>query len=429
MSIVICLALAASALITAFAVGSYLPERLSGQLIAAANRIAPSLAALNGVTMEYQRLVGVLDRQATITVVSSDGRAIAWGHTDEATAADLVAAPVSMIDPAPVDGHPDLVAIRVDTAGMSLATRDSGSVLPIDGLVIAMDSTDDSDSIRSIVTTNVVATLAAVVALIVLTNVIVGRGLRPLRSISRRAAALAAGAPAKRLAPENDPDIGVLVATVNAAFDAQQRAEDRLRDFVAEASHELRTPLTTASGWVELYLHGGLGDTARRDRAMGRVEAELGRMRLLVDDLALLARLDRGRPAELGVVDLAMIARDVVADCVVVDPDRPITFTANGPALVSGDDARLVQLLRNPVGNALQHTPPATVVQVSVRPATNPEPPAWLVEIRDEVRGFPLPTSRTSSNASGGATRAGAGTPVDPGWACHSSRPTAEPSA
>lgn len=52
MSIVICLALAASALITAFAVGSYLPERLSGQLIAAANRIAPSLAALNGVTME-----------------------------------------------------------------------------------------------------------------------------------------------------------------------------------------------------------------------------------------------------------------------------------------------------------------------------------------------------------------------------------------
>lgn len=271
----------------------------------------------------------MLDRQATITVVSSDGRAIAWGHTDEATAADLVAAPVSMIDPAPVDGHPDLVAIRVDTAGMSLATRDSGSVLPIDGLVIAMDSTDDSDSIRSIVTTNVVATLAAVVALIVLTNVIVGRGLRPLRSISRRAAALAAGAPAKRLAPENDPDIGVLVPTVNAAFDAQQRAEDRLRDFVADASHELRTPLTTASGWVELYLQGGLGDTARRDRAMGRVEAELGRMRLLVDDLALLARLDRGRPAELGVVDLAMIARDVVADCVVVDPDRPITFTAN----------------------------------------------------------------------------------------------------
>jgi len=265
MSVVICLAMAASALITAFAVGNYLTERLSGQLVAAATRIAPSLASLNGITMDYRQLVGVLDREATITVVSS--------------------------------------------AGINLATRDFGSVRPIDGLVIAMDSTEDSDSVRSIVTTNVIATVAAVLALVLLTNVIVGRGLRPLRSISRRAATLAAGAPVERLTPEDDPDIGVLVATVNAAFDAQQRAENRLRDFVADASHELRTPLTTASGWVELYLQGGLADPTQRDRAMGRVEAELGRMRLLVDDLALLARLDRGRPEDLTTLDLTRPAR------------------------------------------------------------------------------------------------------------------------
>lgn len=42
-------------------------------------------------------------------------------------------------------------------------------------------------------------------------------------------------------------------------------------------------------------------------------------MRLLVDDLALLARLDRGRPAELAVLDLAALIREVVADRVVAD--------------------------------------------------------------------------------------------------------------
>lgn len=389
MSVVICLALAASALITAFAVGNYLTDRLSGQLVAAATRTAPSLAALNGVTLEYRQLVGVLDRQATITVVTSNGRAIAWGNTDEATAAELVAAPISAADPAPVAGLPDLVAIRVNTAGMNLAVRDAGTVVPIDGLVIALDSTEDSDSVRSIVTTNLVATVAAVVALIVLTNVIVGRGLRPLRAVSRRAAALATATPAERLTSEADPDIGVLVATVDAAFDAQQRAEIRLRDFVADASHELRTPLTTATGWVELYLQGGLADPVHRDRAMGRVEAELGRMRLLVDDLALLARLDQGRPADLTDLDLTALVREVVADFQVADPDRPIGVAATGPAPVAGDAARLVQLLRNLVGNAVQHTPSGTTVQVTVGPDPGAAPVAWLVQVRDEGPGIP----------------------------------------
>lgn len=388
MAVVIVLALAASALITAVAVRDYLTDRLSAQLVGAATRIAPSLAALDGVTLDYRQLVGVLDRQSTITVVASAGRAIAWSRVDQGTAADLITAPLSTSDPGAVPGHPDLMAIRVDTAGMRLATTRAGTVVPIDSLVIALDSTEDAASVRGIITTNVVATVAAIVALIVLANLIVGRGLRPLRSISRRAAALADAAPDGRLpVPDNDPDIGRLAATVNAAFDAQQRAEGRLRDFVADASHELRTPLTTASGWVELYLQGGLSDPDRRDRAMSRVEAELGRMRLLVDDLALLARLDRGRHPDPTTVDLTPLAREVVADHRVADPGCPITFTAPGPALVSGDPTRLVQVLHNLVGNAIQHTPAGTAVRVTIEPVTGP--PRWVVAVADAGPGIP----------------------------------------
>jgi two-component system OmpR family sensor kinase len=72
----------------------------------------------------------------------------------------------------------------------------------------------------------------------------------------------------------------------------------------------------------------------------------------------------------------------------VADPDRPITFTAAGPAPVSGDEDRVMQVLRNVVGNAMQHTPPDAAVHVSVGPASDPDPPAWLVEIRDEGPGI-----------------------------------------
>jgi two-component system OmpR family sensor kinase len=70
------------------------------------------------------------------------------------------------------------------------------------------------------------------------------------------------------------------VATrVKRAFDAQRRAEDRLRSFVADAGHELRTPLATMHGWIDLYVQGGLTDPDRLDHAMARMQVEVGRMR------------------------------------------------------------------------------------------------------------------------------------------------------
>ena len=77
---------------------------------------------------------------------------------------------------------------------------------------------------------------------------------------------------------------------------------------MADASHELRTPLTTATGWIELYLQGGLTDKVRRDHAMERAMTQLGRMRVLIDELALLARLDRARPLDLDPIDLTALA-------------------------------------------------------------------------------------------------------------------------
>jgi two-component system OmpR family sensor kinase len=224
-----------------------------------------------------------------------------------------------------------------------------------------------------------------------LTTVVVGRGLRPLRAISQRAGAVAAGGSADRLpVPDNDPDIERLAVTVNAAFDAQQAAEARLRDFVADASHELRTPLTTAGGWVELYLQGGLTDPARRDQAMARVEAELGRMRLLVDELGLLARLDQGRPLNLAVVDLATLAEEVVADARIADPNSVVTFEAAGPSWVIGDAPRLQQVLHNLIGNAVQHTPQGTVVHVRVEAAPSAgEAPTQVLLVTDDGPGIP----------------------------------------
>jgi two-component system OmpR family sensor kinase len=180
------------------------------------------------------------------------------------------------------------------------------------------------------------------------------------------------------------PEAAALTVAVQEAFDAQRRAEEQLRSFVADAGHELRTPLATMHGWIDLYVQGGLRDPGQLDHAMERMQAEVGRMRLLVHDLALLADLDASRPLRRRPVDVAALAGEVVDDARVVSTDRVISREGVATAVVDGDSPRLQQMLRNLVGNAAQHTAPGTPVTVAV----DVEEGRVVIAVRDEGDGI-----------------------------------------
>jgi two-component system OmpR family sensor kinase len=180
------------------------------------------------------------------------------------------------------------------------------------------------------------------------------------------------------------PRAAVLTARLQKAFDAQRRAEDRLRSFVADASHELRTPLATMHGWIDLYVQGGLSDSDQLDHAMERMQAEVGRMRLLVEELALLAHLDAARPLNRGPVDVVALAGEVVDDARVVSADRAINLQGVAEVIVDGDGPRIQQVLRNLIGNAVQHTLPGTPVTVTV----SFQDGEVVIAVRDEGDGI-----------------------------------------
>ncbi|MEJ3743989.1 HAMP domain-containing sensor histidine kinase [Actinomycetes bacterium KLBMP 9797] len=244
---------------------------------------------------------------------------------------------------------------------------------------------------------------------------IVRSSLRPLIEIERTAGAIARGDLSQRV-PDPEPndeepetELGRLSRALNAmlaqieqaftaramsesaarsaelaardaAFAAQasearaRRSEERMRQFVADASHELRTPLTTIRGFAELYRQGAAGSPDDVGRLVRRIEDEASRMGLLVEDLLLLARLDRERPVELAPVELRVLAADAVQAARAMAPDRKIeleTAPEAGPLVVLGDDGRLRQVLGNLVTNAIRHTPPDAAV--TVRLAADPD--------------------------------------------------------
>ena len=253
----------------------------------------------------------------------------------------------------------------------ALATSDRDGQVRI----AALPLDDVDDAVSRLITVEVLATFAIVVALGLVTFWVIRLGVRPIKQMTRTATAIADGDLSQRVpdvaagteAGELGTALNTMLGRIETAFDERTESEARLRQFVADASHELRTPVTTIRGYAELYRTGGLADPEELASAMLRTEQESVRMGALVDDLLHLARLDQGSPLEHEPVDLGALVQDTVNDTRAIDPDRPVTASVAGEVVVAGDDRRLRQVIGNLVGNALVHTPPGTPVEVRVR--------------------------------------------------------------
>ncbi|SMY07412.1 sensor histidine kinase [Flavimaricola marinus] len=131
------------------------------------------------------------------------------------------------------------------------------------------------------------------------------------------------------------------------------------RDFVANVSHELRTPLTALLGFVETLKGAARDDAKARDRFLGIMEREAGRMARLVDDLLSLSRVEqdeRVRPREL--VDLSAVLLQVINVLAPVAAQSEIEVDFVGPespVQVPGDAAQLQQVATNLIENAIKY--------------------------------------------------------------------------
>ena len=83
-----------------------------------------------------------------------------------------------------------------------------------------------------------------------------------------------------------------------------RRAEQLRSDFIANASHELRTPLASIIGYIETLQHHARDDPEARERFLGIMGREAGRMQRLVEDLMSLSphRDDRASAPGRGMV-------------------------------------------------------------------------------------------------------------------------------
>ena len=149
----------------------------------------------------------------------------------------------------------------------------------------------------------------------------------------------------------------------------QREALRRQREFAADASHELRTPLTVIRASVEDLERHPRKSVATVGNALTDIRDEVDHLTSMVDDLLLLARSDSGTvELERVSLDLGDVASSGASALSRLAADREVSLVVDPiPAEVSGDPARLRQVVGILVDNAIRHAPPGSRVDVRVR--------------------------------------------------------------
>ena len=220
---------------------------------------------------------------------------------------------------------------------------------------------------------------------------------RRLRGLEAAAGRIGAGELAVRADDAGHDEIAGLAGAFNrmsaelaARTDALGESDRVRRQMLADVSHELRTPLTAMRGYLDTLAMADVTlDAATRERYLGTVRHETGRLERIVADLLELARHEQGAPA----VEPRVFAIERVFEHVVRRHEgearaagvRITTAVAPDADQVLADPGRLEQVTSNLVANALRHTPPGGTIHLDAAIVDG----GYRLRVEDSGEGIP----------------------------------------
>jgi len=178
----------------------------------------------------------------------------------------------------------------------------------------------------------------------------------------------------------------LLLLQSRQSLEAQQQQQER---WVSDVAHELKTPLTAlmlVSDRLEAAVSSD--DTV----LVLRLQKELSRLKVLVDDLLELSRLENSLPMDnnhyTGLV-LNEVVQSAWSSIRPLAEQRNIQLVMTGEpeAWMRGDQPRLHRAILNLLDNALRYSPDGSPVEVDIQPSGG----WWLLTVRDYGQGLSEP--------------------------------------
>ncbi|MCU1527427.1 MAG: histidine kinase [Frondihabitans sp.] len=233
-------------------------------------------------------------------------------------------------------------------------------------LYLVYDLSDAQKTLDFMQQTLAIGSIALVLLIAVITYVVVRLVVGPIRLAAETSQKIAAGHLEERIPEAGQDVIATLGRSFNGMADAMQRQIEQLADlsrmqqrFVSDVSHELRTPLTTIRLAGDMLYHGRESFDPASARTAELLHTQVDRFELLLGDLLEISRFDAGAvELETEPTNVVRLVEESV------DEFEPLAVSAGSEVVVDArggyfeaeiDPRRLRRILRNLLGNAIEH--------------------------------------------------------------------------
>ncbi|MBF4614506.1 HAMP domain-containing histidine kinase [Curtobacterium sp. VKM Ac-1376] len=297
-------------------------------------------------------------------------------------------------------GRLSLQPVQLEDDGRKVPGLAVGSTLQIPSagqyeLYLVYELSDAQQTLDFVSQTLSIGGVALMVLIALVTSLVVRLVVVPIRGAAETSRKIAAGRLDERIPVRGQDDLATLARSFNGMAEAVSRQITQLAElsrvqqrFVSDVSHELRTPLTTIRLAGDMLYDSRHAFEPSVGRSAELLHAQVERFELLLADLLEISRYD-AQAVQLDTEPVlpAALAADIVEEF------RPLAeragiglqlATPGGHTTMRLDAKRVRRILRNLVGNAIEHGD-AKPVQVVV----DSDARTVAIAVRDQGVGMP----------------------------------------
>jgi two-component system, OmpR family, sensor histidine kinase ChvG len=266
------------------------------------------------------------------------------------------------------------------------------------GTVLLTREANEVDAAVLAVRLSILGLFALALALTVIVSFYLARTIAsPILRLANAAALMREGRARTQALPEQITDRNDEIGTLARALDGSAKAlwarMDAIEQFAADVSHEIKNPLSSIRSAIETLAR--VEDPTRASRLLAVITQDVARLDRLITDISDSSRLDselsRSAPEIIDMAGILAVLTEIHEATRKEDgPSMVVDAQATG-LFVRGSEPRLVQVLRNLIGNAISFSPPNAKIYLHGRET------GGVVELAVEDEGPGIPDGKLDS--------------------------------